>query len=374
MPEFELIGTAHRGARRGRLRPECEGGGRKFAALSHSQKELDRFISRQVCRSSAGPTGLATAVASAEAELEDAPRRLYHLSVPPAAAADVIRTLGEAGLTERASDHGEAVRYRPRQRAGAGPAMHEVFEEQQIFGSITSSARRRRRTSCFGSRTACSSRSGTAATSITSRSTSPRRSRSAVAPASTKGRGRSVTWSSRTCSRCSRSSPWSRRPRSRRWRSPRRSRSSARSGPLDPGRVVRGQYGNRSEDGVDRNSQTETFIALECQIDNWRWSASPSICVPASRMAEGARIISIAFREPPQSMFPAGSGIDKYGPDMHLTFDLDESARLSLSFCKRPGPSMMLDKLSMRILARRDRPRERHSGGLRAPDPRRDER
>ena len=67
------------------------------------------------------------------------------------------------------------------------------------------------------------------------------------------------------------------------------------------------------------------------------------------RMAEGARIISIAFREPPQSMFPAGSGIGKYGPD-HLTFDLDESSRISLSFYgKRPGPEMMLEKGSMQF-------------------------
>ena len=66
-------------------------------------------------------------------------------------------------------------------------------------------------------------------------------------------------------------------------------------------------------------------------------------------MAENARIISIAFREPPQSMFPAGSGVGEYGPD-HLTFDLDESSRLSLSFYgKRPGPGMNLEKLSMQF-------------------------
>jgi glucose-6-phosphate 1-dehydrogenase len=66
-------------------------------------------------------------------------------------------------------------------------------------------------------------------------------------------------------------------------------------------------------------------------------------------MAEGARIISIAFREPPQSMFPAGSGAGKSGPD-HLTFDLDESSRMSLSFYgKRPGPGMALDKRSMQF-------------------------
>ncbi len=66
-------------------------------------------------------------------------------------------------------------------------------------------------------------------------------------------------------------------------------------------------------------------------------------------MAQGARIISIAFREPPKSMFPAGSGIGAHGPD-HLTFDLADSSKLSLSFYgKRPGPGMQLDKLSLQF-------------------------
>jgi glucose-6-phosphate 1-dehydrogenase len=67
------------------------------------------------------------------------------------------------------------------------------------------------------------------------------------------------------------------------------------------------------------------------------------------RMAEGQRIVSIAFREAPKSMFPAGSGVGSQGPD-HLTFDLADASRLSLSFYgKRPGPGMHLDKLSMQF-------------------------
>ena len=145
--------------------------------------------------------------------------------------------------------------------------------------------------------------------------------------------------------------------------------------PLEVERVVRGQYeGYRSEPGVDADSQTETFVALECQIDNWRWSGVPFYLRTGKRMAEGARIISIAFREPPQSMFPAGSGVGDYGPD-HLTFDLDESSRLSLSFYgKRPGPLMTLEKLSMQFSLVEMEHHGRHARGLRAPDPRRDER
>src|SRR6201991_1749041 len=120
--------------------------------------------------------------------------------------------------------------------------------------------------------------------------------------------------------------------------------------PVKPADVVRGQYtGYRSEEGVAADSDTETFIALKCSIDNWRWAGVPFYLRTGKRMAEGQRIISIAFREPPKSMFPAGSGIGERGPD-HLTFDLADQSKMSLSFYgKRPGPGMKLEKLSMQF-------------------------
>src|SRR4029077_2856412 len=46
--------------------------------------------------------------------------------------------------------------------------------------------------------------------------------------------------------------------------------------PIDPRNVVRGQYdGYRDEDGVPAHSDTETFIALRCALDNWRWAGVP---------------------------------------------------------------------------------------------------
>lgn len=120
--------------------------------------------------------------------------------------------------------------------------------------------------------------------------------------------------------------------------------------PLDPRDVVRGQYtGYRSEQGVDPESDTETFIALKCLIDNWRWAGVPFFLRTGKRLAEGQRIISIAFREPPKSMFPVGSGVGAQGPD-HLTFDLADESKMSLSFYgKRPGPGMRLDKQSLQF-------------------------
>lgn len=58
------------------------------------------------------------------------------------------------------------------------------------------------------------------------------------------------------------------------------------------------------------------------------------------RLAECAQVISIAIREPPKSMFPANSGVGAQGPE-HLTFDLADASKLSLSFSgKRPGPGI----------------------------------
>ncbi len=120
--------------------------------------------------------------------------------------------------------------------------------------------------------------------------------------------------------------------------------------PIEPSHVVRGQYdGYLDEPGVRAHSETETFIALRCEIDNWRWAGVPFYLRTGKRMAEGARVISIVFREPPKSMFPVGSGVGAHGPD-HLTFDLADASRLSLSFYgKRPGPGMRLDKQSLQF-------------------------
>ena len=120
--------------------------------------------------------------------------------------------------------------------------------------------------------------------------------------------------------------------------------------PLDPAEAVRGQYiGYRKEKGVDPESDTETFIALKCRIDNWRWAGVPFYLRTGKRMAEGQRIISIAFREPPKSMFPDDSGIGSQGPD-HLTFDLADESKVSLSFYgKKPGPGMRLNKQSLQF-------------------------
>ncbi len=120
--------------------------------------------------------------------------------------------------------------------------------------------------------------------------------------------------------------------------------------PLDVTQVVRGQYeGYRDIPGVAPDSDCETFVALRCEIDNWRWAGVPFYLRTGKEMGSGERIISIAFRAPPKSMFSASSGVGAQGPD-HLTFDLADSSKLSLSFYgKKPGAGMKLEKLSLQF-------------------------
>ena len=69
----------------------------------------------------------------------------------------------------------------------------------------------------------------------------------------------------------------------------------------DPKRYVRGQYeGFREVKDVDPKSTTETFAAIELQVDNWRWSGVPFFiragkCLPAKTSE-----VTAVFRRPPQ--------------------------------------------------------------------------
>ena len=245
------------------------------------------------------------------------PRRLHYLSVPPAAAPSVVRIAPRrrAGRA-RPDHHGEAVRHRPRERAARStPRCTTVFPDEP---GLPDRPLPRQGGGAEHPRPALRERPLRADLEPPAHRPHPdRRARDARggharrllrgAPAPT------ATWSSPTCSRCSRSPRWSRRPRWSRTAIGEEKNKVFRSlQPIDPADVVRGQYeGYRAEPGVAPDSETETFVALRCEIDNWRWSGVPFFLRTGKRMAEGARIISIAFKEPPRSMFPPGSGVGR---------------------------------------------------------------
>ena len=78
--------------------------------------------------------------------------------------------------------------------------------------------------------------------------------------------------------------------------------------------VVRGQYGAgnidgtatqayRSETGVSDGSNTETFVALRCEIANWRWAGVPFYIRTGKRLAGRSAYIEVNFRPAPHAIF-----------------------------------------------------------------------
>jgi glucose-6-phosphate 1-dehydrogenase len=69
----------------------------------------------------------------------------------------------------------------------------------------------------------------------------------------------------------------------------------------DPERYVRGQYdGYREIDGVAKDSDTETYAALELEIDNWRWSGIPFFIRAGKCMPVSDTEVDVVFKRPPR--------------------------------------------------------------------------
>src|SRR5207244_333135 len=78
--------------------------------------------------------------------------------------------------------------------------------------------------------------------------------------------------------------------------------------------AVRGQYGRgfiegvavnayREEPGVARDSRTETYVALKCWVDNWRWEGTPFYMRTGKRLPKRSTEIAIQFRSAPHQLF-----------------------------------------------------------------------
>ncbi len=110
--------------------------------------------------------------------------------------------------------------------------------------------------------------------------------------------------------------------------------------------TARGQYtagaidgeavpGYRQELGDGETSDTETFVAIKAEIDNWRWSGTPIYLRTGKRLGAKASQIVIQFRPVAHSIFPADSELT--ANRLTIRLQPDEGVRLSL-MTKEPGP------------------------------------
>ena len=126
---------------------------------------------------------------------------------------------------------------------------------------------------------------------------------------------------------------------------------------INPSRAVRGQYGAgvaqgtrvkayRSEPNVAPESNIETYVAMELEIDNWRWAGVPFYFRTGKHMSHRTTEIAIRFKQAPYAAFQ-DTPVESLRPNwLVLRISPDES--ISLQFeVKRPGPVVDLAAVKM---------------------------
>ncbi len=89
--------------------------------------------------------------------------------------------------------------------------------------------------------------------------------------------------------------------------------------PISENDVVYGQYrkgiigdntvrGYREEQGVPDDSDTETFVAMKVEMNNWRWQGVPFYLRTGKRLPKKSTEIAVVFHEPPVSVFDSTHG------------------------------------------------------------------
>jgi len=121
-------------------------------------------------------------------------------------------------------------------------------------------------------------------------------------------------------------------------------------------RTVRGQYGPgkingvevpgyRQEPGVNPRSNTETYVAVEFHVDNWRWAGVPFYVRAGKRLANQLTEIAVHFKRTPQALFARNPG------DVHhnvITMRIQPNEGIAINFgAKTPGSHMRASRVNM---------------------------
>ncbi len=121
--------------------------------------------------------------------------------------------------------------------------------------------------------------------------------------------------------------------------------------------AVRGQYGAgwiegdkvpgyKHEQGVDKNSCTETFAALKFFIDNWRWQDVPFYVRTGKRLPKKFSAITIQFKPVPHQAFPPEAH-ENWQPN-RLVINIQPDMGIRLRFqAKKPGLKILLNPVDM---------------------------
>ena len=121
--------------------------------------------------------------------------------------------------------------------------------------------------------------------------------------------------------------------------------------------TVRGQYtraftagkevpGYREEEGVMKDSQTETFAAVKLHVENWRWGGTPFYLRSGKRLPRRVTEVAIHFKSPPHRLFTS-AGLDHLDSNI-LLIRIQPDEGISMRFgSKVPGPDYKIRDVRM---------------------------
>lgn len=123
-------------------------------------------------------------------------------------------------------------------------------------------------------------------------------------------------------------------------------------------KVIRGQYAEgvsegepapsyRDEKGIDDKSDTETFVAMKVEVENWRWAGVPFYLRTGKRLPERSCEIVVQFKKIPHSIF---SMQHKEPMANKLTFRLQPDEDIRLQLCeKKVGSGMNVQPMTLSL-------------------------
>ena len=123
------------------------------------------------------------------------------------------------------------------------------------------------------------------------------------------------------------------------------------------GDAVRGQYtagvingeavlGYRQEEGVDPHSRTETYVALELAVDNWRWAGVPVYVRTGKRLPHRVTEFAMQFHRVPHLAFGGNLARDLRPNTLVLRIQPDDGICLEFG-AKVPGEAFRLRSVDM---------------------------
>ncbi|MDE4016075.1 glucose-6-phosphate dehydrogenase [Glaesserella parasuis] len=100
--------------------------------------------------------------------------------------------------------------------------------------------------------------------------------------------------------------------------------------------------GYLQEKGVPEDSNTETYMAVRCQIDNWRWAGVPFYVRTGKRLPARVTEVVIHFKITPHPVFSQNA------PDNKLIIRIQPDEGISMRFgWKKPGAGFEAKEVSM---------------------------